>query len=366
MEEQSLSPFVYWAQTDKEISLKIDLRNVESPEVDVQDHTVAFRGVGSGARGRHPYAFSLQLLYAVNPDETSQKVTGRHIELKIAKQEVKFWERLLYEKAKPSWLKIDFDKWAHPCDAGEESRSITEDYPGLYDAMAAQETGGVRRRDSLQKVYLLAYNMFVFVGFLYISAVLCVRYASMGEAGLAGSYGAVGWMVKAVFLTQFLEVLHPLVGLTRGGLLEAVLQICGRATIFFCLIESEARMQPKPVVFWLLLVWSAVEVFRYPYYLARLCGASAPLLTWLRYTVWMPLYPLGFLLEGVVILRSIPYTEETGAFSLALPNRLNLAFHFPSFLRLYLLLFFFPVMYKMMLHMHHQRLKKLQGDKKQR
>jgi len=361
-----LSPFVYWAQTDKEISLKIDLRNVEEPELDVQDHTVSFSGVGSGARGRHPYSFQLHLLYAVNPDETVEKVTGRHIEVKLAKQDVKFWERLLYEKAKPSWLKIDFDKWTHSEDLSEETRSITEDYPGLYDAMRAQETGGLRRRDSLQKVYLLAYNLFVFVGFLYITAVLCLRYVSMGEDSLEGSYSAVGWMVKAVFLTQFLEILHPLVGFTKGGVVEATMQITGRAIIFFCLIEGEPRMQPKPVVFWLLLVWSLVEVFRYPYYLLRLCDADIPLVTWLRYSVWLPLYPLGFMLEGVVILRSIPYSEETGAYTLALPNRLNTAFHFPSFLRIYLLFFFFPVLYKMMMHMHHQRLKKLPGDKKKR
>ena len=43
---------------------------------------------------------------------------------------------------------------------------------------------------------------------------------------LEGSYSAVGWMVKAVFLTQFLEILHPLVGFTKGGVVEATMQVC--------------------------------------------------------------------------------------------------------------------------------------------
>ena len=31
----------------------------------------------------------------------------------------------------------------------------------------------------------------------------------------------------------------------------------------------------------------------------------------LRYTLWIPLYPTGFICEGVIALRNIPYFEET-------------------------------------------------------
>lgn len=48
-------------------------------------------------------------------------------------------------------------------------------------------------------------------------------------------------------------------------------------------------------------------LLRYPYYIIRIysLGEStiAIILTWLRYTVWIPLYPLGFFCEGIVILR---------------------------------------------------------------
>ncbi len=78
-----------------------------------------------------------------------------------------------------------------------------------------------------------------------------------------------------------------------------------------------------------------------------------------RYTLWVPLYPVGFVCEGVIALRDIPYFEETGRFSYPLPNSWNLSFHFPTVLRLYLLLFFFPLLYTMMNHMYRQRCKKL-------
>lgn len=86
-------------------------------------------------------------------------------------------------------------------------------------------------------------------------------------------------------------------------------------------------------------------------------------MTWLRYTIWIPLYPLGFLCEGIIILRSIMYLEETEKFTLSLPNPYNFTFHFPTFLRIYLLFFFIPGLYTLMSYMYKARIKKL-GRKK--
>ena len=83
---------------------------------------------------------------------------------------------------------------------------------------------------------------------------------------------------------QLLEIFHPLFGYTKGGLLEPVVQgnylfknkinayilinfiyikVGGRGIILFALIESEARIQTKPVIFYLILCWSIIELFRY-------------------------------------------------------------------------------------------------------
>ncbi len=129
--------------------------------------------------------------------------------------------------------------------------------------------------------------------------------------------------------------------------------------VLFALIDAEPRIQPKPVIFYLFCVYTAIELFRYPYYLLRVYNVDVALLTWLRYTLWIPLYPVGFVCEGVIALRDIPYFEETGKFSLPLPNAANLAFDFPSALRLYLLFLFVPTLYTMMNHMYQLRCKKL-------
>lgn len=177
------------------------------------------------------------------------------------------------------------------------------------------------------------------------------------------TYNSVGGVVKSLQLLQFLEVMHPMFGYTKGNAFVTFLQVAGRAFIVFCMLEAEPRMQTKPVVFYVFFVWSLVEIFRYPYYITQLLEVEIPLLTWFRYTIWIPLYPLGFLCEGIIVLRNIPYFEETQRFTVALPNSWNFAFHFPNFLRIYLLLLSMPGMYTMMSHMNRTRYRKLGKSK---
>ena len=68
---------------------------------------------------------------------------------------------------------------------------------------------------------------------------------------------------------MFLEVLHPLFGYTKGSSLKNLAIIGARNFVIFVLIESEERMHEKPVVFYLMVVYSALEIVRYPYYLLR-------------------------------------------------------------------------------------------------
>ena len=74
-----------------------------------------------------------------------------------------------------------------------------------------------------------------------------------------------------------------------------------------------------------------------------------------RYTMWIPLYPMGFICEGVIALRDIPFFEETEKFSVLLPNKWNFGFYFPNVIRFYLLFGFFPMLYTQMWHMYNLR-----------
>lgn len=75
---------------------------------------------------------------------------------------------------------------------------------------------------------------------------------------------------------------------------------------------------------------------------------------------------MGILCEGIIILRNIPYFEETKRLSLEMPNRWNMVFDMPTFLKVYLMLLILPGTYMVMTHMAKTRAKKLGSGSKQK
>lgn len=356
------SPFVYWAQTESVVSLKIELKNVQNPNVRVLENNVKFSAQGIGARGESQYEFSLDLFSPVKASDgqtTTLRVFDNRVDLVLQKTKPSWWPRVTAQPQKPAWLKINFDLWKveDGQESDEEKRDVMQDYPGMYDRLHQEEMG--YRREDYKKVYLVLYNLFQFVGYTYVLSVLGVRYMKHDYDSVVGTYENVGGAMRFLQLLQYLEVMHPLFGYTRGGVLVPFLQVSGRAFVLFVMIEAEPRMQTKPVVFYLFVMWSTIEVVRYPFYIAQLYKKEIYILTWLRYTMWIPLYPIGIICEAIVILRNIPYFEETQKFTISMPNEWNFAFHMPNFLRFYLLVLTFPGMYFVMSHMHKLRTVKL-------
>ncbi|XP_015601458.1 very-long-chain (3R)-3-hydroxyacyl-CoA dehydratase isoform X2 [Cephus cinctus] len=323
------------------------------------DKRLQFIAHGQGARGPHSYGFTLDFHSCIDPEESYYKVIDRQVDIVLHKQCNAWWPRLTSQPQKPPWLKIDFDKWRSQDmdDNEEEKRDVCQDYPDTYDWLQKEELG--YRKEDLKKVYLIFYDLCQFVGYIYILAVMGIRYSRDGPESMRETYDAVGNPMKFIQLLRFLEAMHPLFGYTNGSTLVAFLQVSSRAFIVFCMMEAEPRMQEKPVVFYVFLIWSTAEMVRYLYYIVHLLNLEIPLLTWLRHTIWMPLYPLAFLCEDIIIIRNIPYFEETQKFTIGLPNAWNFAFHFPSFMKIYLLVLCLPGRYTLMSRMNHIRHKKL-------
>lgn len=352
------SPFVYWAQTEEFVTLRVALTNTKDADVSLHPTKLIFSAHGHGARGVHNYSFSLDFNQSFNTEESTFKTSDREVLFTLKKFKKTWWPRLTATPQKPAWLKIDFERWkSEDGDEEEEARDIVNDYPDLYKNLRKEELGYVK--EDFRKVYLLVYNLFQLVGFTFIFAVLSIQYYRDGPGAMVHAFESVGPAMKFVQLLQILEVMHAMFGYTKGGIMAPLFQTLGRAFILFCMIDAEPRMQTKPVVFYLFMIWSSVELIRYPYYISQLYQLEIHGLTWLRYTIWIPLYPLGVLCEGVIILRNIPYFEETLRFSATLPNTWNFAFHMPTFLKVYLAFFCFPVLYFLMMHMYRARCRRL-------
>jgi len=355
----TLTPFVYWAQTESQVTLKVDLTDVKDLNVNLKETTLQVTAYGQGARGLNNYSFDLNLHLPIDSNESSYKVVDREVDFILKKKCNGWWPRLTSQPQKPSWLKIDFDKWKSEDmdDNEDEKRDILNDYPDMFDKLHKEELG--YRKEDFAKVYLVIYNLCQFVGFIYVLAVMAIRYSRDGPEFMKETYDVIGSLFKFIQLLQFLEVMHPLFGYTKSSVLVSLMQTGGRAFVLFLMIDAEPRMQTKPVVFYLFLIWSTIEIVRYPYYITQLLNVEISFLTWLRYTLWIPLYPLGVVCEGIIMLRNIPYFEETQKFTISLPNSYNFALHFPTVIRFYLLFLLLPGLYTIMSRMNKIRLRKL-------
>merc|ERR1711953_137744 len=171
---RSFSPFVYWAQSNSEVSLRIDLKDVKEPDVTIEEDEIEFACVGTGGQGLQKYE--------------------------------DWWPRLLYEQKKCPWLKIDFDRIKNESDS-EAEEEVEKDkpefsyeeilkskYPDAYEKLQAEELGFLNT--NWKTTYLFCYNLFMFCGFLYVFIQLSRKYMEQQEEFLPKAFATVGDMFK--------------------------------------------------------------------------------------------------------------------------------------------------------------------------
>lgn len=84
-------------------------------------------------------------------------------------------------------------------------------------------------------------------------------------------------------------------------------------------------------LFSLIFAWSITEVIRYSFYALKEVGSVPALLTWLRYTTFIVLYPIGVSSELAMVWLALPELRRTGLWSLDMPNQFNMVFDYHVF-----------------------------------
>uniref|UniRef100_A0A1A7Y416 Very-long-chain (3R)-3-hydroxyacyl-CoA dehydratase n=1 Tax=Iconisemion striatum TaxID=60296 RepID=A0A1A7Y416_9TELE len=334
---QILTPHVYWAQRHGEIYLRVELSDAKNLNISLQESkTLQFRAQGHGAKGENQYKFSLEFLEPVRP-EINHKSTQRQVDIKIKKQEERWWDRLTLQEKKPLFLAPDFDRWQEESDAEMEIQAKEEERLNKISVESRV------RKDpyvGLKKGYLFMYNLVQFLGFSWIFINMTVRLFILGQDSFYDTFHTTADMMYFCQMMAVLEVINPLLGLVRTGVFPALIQVAGRNVILFVIFGSLDDMQNEPVVFFVFYLWSTIEIFRYPFYMLACIGTDWPMLTWFRYNLWIPLYPLGVVAEAVAVIQSLPIFDETRLFSVPLPAALGHSLSFSYTLQLYLVLMF--------------------------
>ena len=142
--------------------------------------------------------------------------------------------------------------------------------------------------------------------------------------------------INFLCLVKLFEIPHQLFGFLFNKDRTIWYLVLNRIFIFSILIQFETRLLTKPVTYYLVLLYAIFDINNYIYYLIRILDVNMKIFKWFKCTLWILVYPLIFLCEAVVLIRSIPYYGETKKFTYELPNNLNFSFSFLTLLRIYL------------------------------
>ncbi|DBB16231.1 TPA: hypothetical protein ACH3X3_014555 [Trebouxia sp. C0006] len=226
----------------------------------------------------------------------------------------------------------------------------------------------------VKSTYLLIFNITVVCGWAYVLFLCLIERYNGGD--LWQVWKAIETPLKLTQTAALLEVAHSVLGVVRAPVMTTVLQVTSRVWVVWgIMVAAPAQIASTGVtivplgkdsielnLMSLLLAWSITEIVRYSFFAFKELGMSPYPLLWLRYTTFIPLYPLGVASEMTMVALALPHIRKSQMWSIRMPNAFNFAFDYFLFCLLAVAIYIpgFPMLY---LHMLSQR-KKVLGKPK--
>ena len=205
-------------------------------------------------------------------------------------------------------------------------------------------------------MYLFLYNSLQWFGWV---AVLADRVVHYDEPELS----ALGILFLYLFQTlAIMEVVHSVTGLVRASPITTIVQVVSRVQLILVHYHVE-EAQHSSGLLPMIAAWGIVEVVRYLYLALNMFEAAPRWLSWLRYTCFYVLYPVGVYGEMKVLFAALPVLRETDILSIVLPNAFNFTFSFSAYVSWLLYVIYVPGLYVQYTHMMQQRRKVLFSNK---
>nr|XP_046913964.1 LOW QUALITY PROTEIN: very-long-chain (3R)-3-hydroxyacyl-CoA dehydratase hpo-8-like [Dermatophagoides farinae] len=214
------------------------------------------------------------------------------------------------------------------------------------------------------KHYLAIYNAVQFIGWAY-GLFLTIRFLLFSPE--RHNYRLL-WEHCSIIITifqtyQLIEVFHAMIGFVRSNPVTTFTQIFSRLMLVWGILIPLSEARYSIGVPMLLIAWCIAECTRYAYYALNIYDAVPYICTWLRYTLFIVLYPIGVSGELFTTYAALRPIRQQKFLSFDLPNKLNFSFHYDVYCIIFMLSYihFFPQLY---LYMFGQR-KKIIGSSKQ-
>lgn len=200
--------------------------------------------------------------------------------------------------------------------------------------------------------YLLAYNVSMTAGWIVI-LIRLLGALFRGER----VYDNIQFPLQLFQTGAILEVFHSMTGIVRASTMTTMLQVGSRLMLLWGVTEPVLKVRDKLSLTTMVLAWSLTEIPRYFYFSLSAATSQVPYwVTFLRYTTFLPLYPMGATSEWLTLYAALDHIRQTRLFSISLPNRFNFSFDYYTYC-LFTLVMYIPGLPYMYTHMLRQRRK---------
>ena len=130
-------------------------------------------------------------------------------------------------------------------------------------------------------------------------------WATQGLAALDIVHSIIGMLISSITIPGERR-LTSTTGLIHAPLLTTVVQVAGRCTVLWVVIEPYPSAALSSFYAWMVLAWSAADAVRYFYFAMKLIGGHQYWnLTWLRYSAFYVLYPVGIASEVGIVYNAV-------------------------------------------------------------
>ena len=167
----------------------------------------------------------------------------------------------------------------------------------------------------LNATVLFAYNVVQLIGWSCVAWKLFLVATEKSEDTFEAAYSATSLLVISLQQFSCLELLLSVAGILPSPLVNVLMQLTARNSVILVAVQftSSASVLESPAIFITFIAWSIAEIARYSWLLGKTfpdsCAALNRFLTWVRYNMFLVLYPLGAVGEGWTMWNAMQLEE---------------------------------------------------------
>ncbi|KXS19800.1 PTPLA-domain-containing protein [Gonapodya prolifera JEL478] len=164
------------------------------------------------------------------------------------------------------------------------------------------------------RAYLVAYNVASLAGWGYM-VFKTVKHFFVEGGSTADLFEKTGELTILVQTGALLEIAHSLFGFVRSPVSTTAIQVSSRILLTWGVLKlfgDHTEVTQYPAYTSMTLAWGVTEIIRYSFYALGLLGDGMipSWLTWMRYTTFYLLYPIGAGSEAALLWRSLPFAKS--------------------------------------------------------